>query len=703
VPGFLRHITFKRKILILGLILILVPGAVISYLSLKSINDKAENLREKYKGTVSLVKDKLESAIFRKEANLRNAITDSSFKLENENDIKTWISNLEAENPVFINLFLVRNDGGLLSSFVSLDWNTFPESTFELNKKAAGYFNNAETAEFINKNYNEAIRLYQTALIHSTSVKERVLILSRIGRCRFKKGDYQEGIREYKRIIGMKNNEVTIGNVPANIVALTQVANGFKEMNAEKEHQEVLLELYSQLLYHPWDLQNGDYIYYLKSARRELEEAKLLNTTGNFNNPKIDELKTREHKLLQQIRFIESVHKDLLQGPVSEMNHNTSFRSAMFNISRNGYSNEPRIGFINLPETFQETKLLLLGYQFNKDYILNTLFPGILTSVDLGKDEMTGILGRNDSLLYMQHDQPITDYLIADDFSSMFAGWKVALFNRQGKTIEDLVGKEKHLYLILFSGIIIVMLIGTVVTVRAVIHETEVSRMKSEFVSNVSHELKTPLSLIRMFGETLDTGIVTDEKKRREFYSIIRKESERLTHLIDNVLDFSKMDTGAKKYYFEEADLVKGVKNSLEAYKFHIRENGFKIEAILPDEPVMLKIDRDAISQALLNLLSNAVKYSEERKYIQVKVEKDKDSALISVTDQGIGISRDQQKKIFEKFYQAPAAAEKEKQGSGLGLTLVKHIAEAHGGNVEVKSEPGRGSRFTIKIPLKPE
>ena len=358
------------------------------------------------------------------------------------------------------------------------------------------------------------------------------------------------------------------------------------------------------------------------------------------------------------------------------------------------------IGFFILPPVFQQSELSALGYQFNKEHILSVLFPEILASVELGKDEFLGILGDNDSLLYIQQNHPVSDFLIAENFSQPFVHWKAVLFDREGKTIEDLVGKEKQLYLILFAGIIIVMLIGIVVTVRAVNRESEISRLKSEFVSSVSHELKTPLALIRMFGETLDTGIVTDEKKRREFYSIIRKESERLTHLIDNVLDFSKMDTGAKKYFFEEADLVKVIRNSLEAYKFHVHDNGFEIESLLPYEPIMLKIDRDAISQALLNLLSNAVKYSEEKKYIRIKVEKQTDFTLISVTDMETGIPKDHQKKIFDKFYQAPATSGKERHGSGLGLTLVKHITEAHGGTVEVESEVGKGSTFTVRIPV---
>jgi signal transduction histidine kinase len=328
------------------------------------------------------------------------------------------------------------------------------------------------------------------------------------------------------------------------------------------------------------------------------------------------------------------------------------------------------------------------------------VLPELLTSIDLGRDVFVGILDEKDSLLYPQQDRPVKNYLVAENFSQLFVTWKVALFDQDGKSIEQLVGRERQLYLALFVGIIVVMLIGIVFTVRAVIHESEVSRIKSEFVSNVSHEFKTPLALIRMFGETLDTGIVTDESKRREFYSIIRKESERLTHLINNVLDFSRMDSGTKEYNFEEADLVEVVRNSLEAYKFHIHDLGFEIENKLPGKLVMPKIDKDAISQVLLNLLSNAVKYSEDRKYIGVEVRKNSTSALISVTDHGMGIQKEQLKKIFDKFYRVHTTKAKETRGSGLGLTLAKHIIEAHGGTIEVESEVGKGSKFTIRIPL---
>ena len=127
---------------------------------------------------------------------------------------------------------------------------------------------------------------------------------------------------------------------------------------------------------------------------------------------------------------------------------------------------------------------------------------------------------------------------------------------------------------------------------------------------------------------------------------------------------------------------------------------GFEIESKMPEEPVMILIDKDAISQAFLNLLSNAVKYSEERKHIRVEIVRETNSVLISVTDQGVGIARDELKKIFDKFYRVPNDMVKKPRGSGLGLTLTRHIVEAHSGNIEVDSEPGRGSRFSIRLPL---
>lgn len=699
MTGLLKHISPKTKILFFVFILIMVPCAILSYLSLQSINQKADNLRAKYKGTVSLVRDKLESEVFRHEANLRNSVTELFFKPDNDADLKVWLRNIESENPAFKHLFLVNTEGGLISSSVSLGWNKIQEPRPLINLQASSNFKMAEKAEFISKDYMDAIRYYQMTLIQIKSSEEHALLISRIGRCYFKAGQYKTGIKEYEKILELENEEVTIGEIPATIIALSQITDGYKALNTEKEEINAVIELYQQLLNHPWDLLGGEYLYYLKSVSEEMQKYEVSDINSNSVDRNIENLKIVENILLEQIRFIELINKNILPEIEYELSHGAPSELQSFNISRNENDSMLQIGFFKLPLAFQQSELFALGYQFNKDYILSTLFPEILTSVELGKDIFVGILGDKDSLLYIRHNNPVSNYLVADNFSKIFVNWKVALFDNEGKSIEQLVGKEKLLYLMLFAGIIIIMLIGIVVMVRTVIHEAEISRMKSEFVSNVSHELKTPLALIRLFGETLESGIVNDEKKRQEFYSIIRKESERLTHLINNVLDFSRMDTGVKEYNFNEADIVEVVRSTLEAYKFHIRDNGFKIESELP-ESIPLRIDKDAISQVLLNLLNNAVKYSEERKYILVKVSMNSTSALISVTDHGVGMPKEELKKIFNKFYRVSTAKTRETRGTGLGLTLAKHIVEAHGGTIEVESEVGNGSRFIVRLPI---
>ena len=263
---FLKHIGPKTKILFVAFILVLVPGAVISYLSLQSVSQKADNLHTTYSGTVNLVRDKLENEVARLESNLLNNIIEQppgSFKADS---LKKWISNQESENPAFRNMFLLNNERGIITSSVSLEWNDIPESPPFLNAETNTFFNMAERAEFISKDYHEAIKFYREALASVSYSRGRALIQSRIGRCCFKQGDYRKAIQEYEKIIAPGNNEVTIGNVPAQVVALSQIADSYEALGAYEEKYNATLELYKLLLDRPWDLANGEYLYYLKSA-----------------------------------------------------------------------------------------------------------------------------------------------------------------------------------------------------------------------------------------------------------------------------------------------------------------------------------------------------------------------------------------------------------------------------------------------------
>jgi signal transduction histidine kinase len=228
------------------------------------------------------------------------------------------------------------------------------------------------------------------------------------------------------------------------------------------------------------------------------------------------------------------------------------------------------------------------------------------------------------------------------------------------------------------------------------------ARLKSDFVANVSHELRTPLALIRLYAETLELGRLTAKEKYQEYFRIIREESERLSALINNILDFSRIEAGRKEYEFKETDLGELVRTTLESYRFQIEQNGFAFEENIAADIPPVNVDREAIARSLLNLVNNALKYSKDQKYIGVSLYRANGSVNLEVRDRGIGIAPAEQEKIFEKFYRCGDPLVHNTKGSGLGLSLVRHIAQAHGGNVSVESAPQKGSIFTIALPIDP-
>jgi len=180
---------------------------------------------------------------------------------------------------------------------------------------------------------------------------------------------------------------------------------------------------------------------------------------------------------------------------------------------------------------------------------------------------------------------------------------------------------------------------------------------------------------------------------------MIRKESERLTTLINHILDFSRIEAGRKEYEFRETDMRDLVRNTLESYRYQIEQHGFTLEENVAEVPP-LKVDREAMARSLVNLVNNALKYSQDRKYIGVNLYRENGCVKLEVIDHGIGIPAGEQTKIFEKFYRVGDPLVHNTKGSGLGLSLVQHIARAHGGDIAVNSTPGAGSKFTIMLPV---
>jgi signal transduction histidine kinase len=292
------------------------------------------------------------------------------------------------------------------------------------------------------------------------------------------------------------------------------------------------------------------------------------------------------------------------------------------------------------------------------------------------------------------------DPIVAVDVGQSLPAWRLALYRVPGTTPRDAVRRQVTIFTAAFALLLAVVAAGLVATYRLVRRETEMARLKADFVANVSHDLKTPLSLIRMFGETLEMGRVANDTKRREYYGIITRECERLSRLIDNVLDFSRIEGGRRRYEPRLTAVDPLVRETLDAFAYPMREQGFGLDVrIAPDLPDV-PLDAEAVSQALGNLVDNAIKYSETRKALRVEAAVRNGYLTLAVEDEGIGIPLEEQTRIFEKFYRVGRSDTQGRRGSGVGLALVRHVAEAHGGRVTVESRPGAGSRFTLWFPL---
>lgn len=245
--------------------------------------------------------------------------------------------------------------------------------------------------------------------------------------------------------------------------------------------------------------------------------------------------------------------------------------------------------------------------------------------------------------------------------------------------------------------------IGSYLIVSDLKRQLTLARQKTDFVSNVSHELKTPLTSIRMFAELLAEGRVADPGKRQAYLNIITAESSRLTRLINNVLDFSRLERGEKKYDMRPLDLVALLRETAEHYRPHLEAAGFTLDCEFPPTTVQVNGDRDALAQVTVNLLSNAEKYSGSEKQICLKLlvrPEPLSHAEVQVLDRGPGVPRNCEERIFEKFYRAHDSLSSGIQGSGLGLTLARQIARAHGGEVAYLSREGGGSCFVLRLPI---
>jgi signal transduction histidine kinase len=299
----------------------------------------------------------------------------------------------------------------------------------------------------------------------------------------------------------------------------------------------------------------------------------------------------------------------------------------------------------------------------------------------------------------VQHPLKFSGALHRETFLTAGSPWLLEAVALSGFD-KDQVRAENSRWLLLMSVSALLLVLGALALNRSFLHQIGVTKLRTHLLSNISHELKTPLSLIRLYTETLEADRARTEEDRKKFLGIISRETVRLSHLIDNLLDVQRIEENRKQYSYAQVRPDRVVRSTVEAFRLQLAEQGFELRLDIDEELPLLYIDEEAITQAMVNLLDNAAKYSQTNRDIRVRCGKRDDKVCISVQDRGIGIPRREQDKIFQSFYRVEKTDVHDVKGSGLGLAVVLHVASAHGGRVQVESTPGAGSTFTLCIPI---
>ena len=278
--------------------------------------------------------------------------------------------------------------------------------------------------------------------------------------------------------------------------------------------------------------------------------------------------------------------------------------------------------------------------------------------------------------------------------------WSVVIVHKNPQVFWEEIERERWSRSAYIGFSVLCMLSGLFLTLRVASREVEIANVKSHFAASVSHELRSPITQIRLKGESLLFGLAETEEELEEHYEAIVRESERLSWLVDNVLDYAAIERNSKHYILRANDINETIQRVVDSIQATLSMRDVDISLELNRTIPLMRHDPDAISQCVINLLSNAAKYSGKNKEISVLTQKNETGVYVSVSDNGIGISEEDQEQIFEPFFRSREESARRRKGTGIGLAITRHIMEAHGGGIIVQSKFGVGSTFTLRFPV---
>jgi signal transduction histidine kinase/tetratricopeptide (TPR) repeat protein len=649
-----------RRQVLLFVVAIMVPFLVLVALSLRMIGQERElaekRLAEDQRRLVSQIRQELLARLER-------------IKLQEVSAMATQEGKAQAasyENTAVVLVSQVENNRLVLPWEVNRRAEEFQQLLTEA--KFSAQVQQGEREELAGKQFSRAAELYRKAMNQARHPAQTAYAQLLLARALGKSGRQHEADALYRKILSLSSEVSDENGVPFSLYAAERL------VEAGVEHPAALARIQTEMSTQRW-LPPAEFYILRELADRLAERASDIAVR--------EAAKETQRKITEGARHLEQALA--LQNDLP----NLMLVQAGMNQSRNleplwiAYGEETWL--VSLAPPLGGLRPAVVAVR------AEDIFAS-LDAVNVGSSNLSG------EVRFLTGSESKGESL-----GENFPGLKVAFVGKDDSALTRSWNLQRYFYFVALLLVLSVTLFGAYLLWRDVRRELRLAELRSQFVSSVSHELKTPLTAIRMFAETLRMGRPTDQHMQAEYLDTIVNESERLTRLLNNVLDFSKIEQGKKTYNLEPTSLVEVVQTSARAVEYPLGQQGFELRVDVENDLPLVRADGDALQQAILNLLTNAMKYSGESRELELRLRKLDGQAVIQVTDRGMGIAQEEQSNIFEKFYRAATPENTLIPGTGLGLTLVAHVAKAHGGCVKVQSAPGEGSTFSIHLPMETE
>ncbi|MFQ6615151.1 MAG: ATP-binding protein [Fidelibacterota bacterium] len=684
------------RILALFILAVGLPSLILGYLAFRGIrNDRArseQELLELHERAVQTIVDVVENEIRLIELFIDRLYQRGAPVLES--DFLVVAEQLKHSSPLVGEPFIVQGAQVAYPLFTRV----FTGNRTSLPLDRAGFFPEkiegtaqAENLEFQSDQYGEAAGAYEKALSGVTDDQARVRILFALARNQRRSGNKKAAGRTYERIVRNYQGTSIGGGMPADLAARLELCK-LSLMDTTGDGAEKAVRLLTDLSAGKWSLHKSQFAF----AVEEVDN--IWSRLVAKPQSSLPEHSVRFQALQQEMNTRIAYNEKLLlfeEGLLGYM-ADSQEPNRRFSVKTGPYSFP--VMAIPAPEGHPHGPKVIGTLINNGDELL--AFRSIFAKVALPVNSLLQVTNQGGNVIDGSSVPEKARKTVEARFPGDFPPWTITLYQRDPELFQELLSSRKRIYvfvLVLAAGVLV---FGSLFAVRMMGREVDLAKLKSDFVSTVSHELRSPLTSIRQLSEMLQAGRIPSEKRRQQYYDTIVEQSEQLSLRVENILDFARMDERKKRLQLEEVDVGQFLRELVERVQHQVQHKGFTIQTNVGDQLPLAKVDRDAMAQVLINLMDNAIKYSGRSRDIEISAREDSGHLRIDVRDHGIGIGKEEMKKVFDRFYRGTRNGKRPTRGTGLGLTLVKRIVEGHHGSVQVKSEPGRGSTFSVKLPL---